>query len=31
VVEFCNKPIVAHQLEALARVGVKEVILAIAY
>ena len=31
VVEFANKPIVAHQIEALARVGVKEVILAISY
>ena len=31
VVEFANKPIVAHQIEALAKVGVKEVILAISY
>eukprot|EP01016_Furgasonia_blochmanni_P010362 TRINITY_DN14383_c0_g1_i4.p1 TRINITY_DN14383_c0_g1~~TRINITY_DN14383_c0_g1_i4.p1 ORF type:complete len:419 (+),score=97.76 TRINITY_DN14383_c0_g1_i4:65-1321(+) len=31
LVEFANKPIVAHQIEALVKVGVKEVILAINY
>jgi len=31
VVEFANKPIVAHQIEALVKVGVKEVILAVSY
>lgn len=29
IVEFCNKPIVAYQIEALAKVGVTQVILAI--
>ena len=31
LVELANQPIVAHQLEALAKVGCKEVILAINY
>jgi len=31
VVEFANKPIVAHQIEALVKVGVKEVVLAVSY
>lgn len=31
LVEFCNIPILAHQIEALAKVGVTEIILAIAY
>lgn len=31
IVDFVNKPIVAHQIEALAKVGVKEVILAIGF
>jgi len=31
LVDFANKPIVAHQIEALAKVGVTEVILAINY
>lgn len=30
-VEFCNKPIVCHQIEALAKVGVTEIVLAINY
>jgi mannose-1-phosphate guanylyltransferase len=29
LVDFCNIPILVHQIEALAKVGVKEVILAI--
>lgn len=29
LVEFCNKPIIAYQIEAMASVGVKEIILAI--
>ncbi len=29
LVEFCNKPIIAYQIEALANVGVKEIILAV--
>eukprot|EP00741_Cyanophora_paradoxa_P001926 tig00000523_g1865.t1 len=31
LVDFCNKPMILHQIEALVRVGVTEVILAIAY
>lgn len=31
LVPFCNKPIMRHQIEALASVGVKEVILAVSY
>jgi len=31
IVEFANQPIVAHQIEALVKVGVKEVVLAISY
>merc|ERR1712063_118062 len=31
IVEFANKPMVLHQIEALVAVGVKEVILAINY
>ncbi|KAF0718240.1 Aste57867_1809 [Aphanomyces stellatus] len=31
LVDFCNKPLVRHQIEALAAVGVDEVILAINY
>ncbi|XP_054752311.1 mannose-1-phosphate guanyltransferase beta-like [Lytechinus pictus] len=31
LVEFCNKPMLLHQVEALAEVGVKEVILAVSY
>ncbi|XP_075250667.1 mannose-1-phosphate guanylyltransferase catalytic subunit beta-like [Convolutriloba macropyga] len=31
LVEFCNKPIVLHQIEALAKAGVKHVILAVSY
>lgn len=31
LVEFCNKPMVLHQIEALAHVGVKHVILAVSY
>jgi mannose-1-phosphate guanylyltransferase len=31
LVEFCNKPMILHQIEALARVGVTEVVLAINY
>ncbi|CAH8509845.1 unnamed protein product [Schistosoma bovis] len=29
IVEFCNKPLLLHQIEALAKVGVSEVILAV--
>ena len=29
LVEFCNKPIVAYQIEALAKVGVNEIVLAV--
>ncbi|CAH8504838.1 unnamed protein product [Heterobilharzia americana] len=29
IVEFCNKPLLLHQIEALAKVGVTEVILAV--
>jgi callose synthase len=31
LVEFCNKPMVLHQIEALAQVGVTHVILAVSY
>lgn len=31
LVEFCNKPIILHQIEALVKVGVKHVILAVSY
>jgi mannose-1-phosphate guanylyltransferase len=31
MVDFCNKPVLEHQIEALAKVGVTEVILAINY
>jgi mannose-1-phosphate guanylyltransferase len=31
LVEFANKPIVMHQIEALVKVGVKEVVLAVSY
>uniref|UniRef100_A0A8C4QFL5 mannose-1-phosphate guanylyltransferase n=1 Tax=Eptatretus burgeri TaxID=7764 RepID=A0A8C4QFL5_EPTBU len=31
LVDFCNKPILLHQLEALAKVGVKHVVLAVSY
>ncbi|XP_071510314.1 mannose-1-phosphate guanylyltransferase catalytic subunit beta-like [Diadema antillarum] len=31
LVEFCNKPMLLHQVEALAEVGVKEVVLAVSY
>jgi len=31
LVEFCNKPIVLHQIEALAKAGVTHVILAVSY
>ncbi|GJQ12153.1 hypothetical protein GpartN1_g3944.t1 [Galdieria partita] len=31
LVEFCNKPMVFHQIEALAAVGVNEVVLAVSY
>ncbi|KAI8813433.1 mannose-1-phosphate guanyltransferase Mpg1 [Cladochytrium replicatum] len=31
LVDFCNKPLVLHQIEALAKVGVKHVILAVNY
>lgn len=31
LVEFANKPIVGHQIEALVKVGVKEVVLAVSY
>jgi mannose-1-phosphate guanylyltransferase len=31
LVEFANKPIVSHQVEALVNVGVKEIVLAISY
>lgn len=31
LVEFCNMPIVEHQIAALVKVGVTEIILAIAY
>lgn len=31
LVEFCNKPMVMHQVEALAEAGVKHIILAVSY
>ncbi|KRW99939.1 hypothetical protein PPERSA_12615 [Pseudocohnilembus persalinus] len=31
IIEFANKPIVAHQIEALAKVGVKEIVLAVGF
>ncbi|KAK4337258.1 hypothetical protein RND71_044161 [Anisodus tanguticus] len=31
LVEFCNKPMILHQIEALVEVGVKHVILAVSY
>ena len=31
VVEFANKPILEHQIEAVAKIGVKEVIMAVSY
>lgn len=31
LVEFCNKPMVMHQIEALVQVGVKHIILAVSY
>ena len=31
LVEFCNKPMLMHQIEALVEVGVKHVILAVSY
>lgn len=31
LVEFCNKPMILHQVEALAKAGVTEVVFAIAY
>jgi mannose-1-phosphate guanylyltransferase len=31
LVDFANKPVLCHQIEALAKVGVKEIILAINY
>lgn len=31
LVEFCNKAMIMHQIEALAAVGVKEVVLAVNY
>jgi len=31
IVEFCNKAMIVHQLEALVKAGVKEVVFAIAY
>lgn len=31
LVEFCNKPMIMHQIEALAKVGVDEVVLAVNY
>ncbi|KAJ3332030.1 mannose-1-phosphate guanyltransferase, partial [Blyttiomyces sp. JEL0837] len=31
LVEFCNKPMIFHQIEALAKVGVKDIILAVNY
>lgn len=31
LVEFCNKPMILHQIEALKAVGVNEVVLAINY
>ncbi|XP_038069061.1 mannose-1-phosphate guanyltransferase beta-A-like [Patiria miniata] len=31
LVEFCNKPMLLHQVEALSAVGVKEIVLAVSY
>lgn len=31
LVEFCNKPMILHQIEALVEVGVKHVVLAVSY
>ena len=31
LVEFCNKPMIYHQIEALVKVGVKDIILAVNY
>lgn len=31
LIEFCNKPMLMHQIEALAEVGVKHIILAVSY
>jgi mannose-1-phosphate guanylyltransferase len=31
LVEFCNKPMLLHQIEALVKVGVSHVILAVSY
>eukprot|EP00835_Amoeboradix_gromovi_P001329 NODE_58_length_25774_cov_0.240545.p7 type:complete len:272 gc:universal NODE_58_length_25774_cov_0.240545:24001-24816(+) len=31
LVEFCNKPMILHQIEALVKVGVKDIILAVNY
>ena len=31
LVEFANKPMIMHQIEALAKVGVKDVVLAVNY
>jgi len=31
LVEFCDKPIIEHQIEALTKVGITEVILAISF
>ena len=31
LVEFCNKPLILHQIEALAKAGVKDIILAVHY
>lgn len=31
LVEFANRPMIFHQIEALAKVGVKEIVLAVNY
>src|SRR2546428_317998 len=31
LIQFCNKPLIMHQIEGLAEVGVKHVILAVSY
>lgn len=31
LVEFCNKPMILHQIEALVKVGVKDIVLAVNY
>jgi mannose-1-phosphate guanylyltransferase len=31
LVEFCNKPMILHQIEALAAVGVTDIVLAVNY